>query len=76
LRQANMIYGPTQSAAAKAIVDALEAGTIPTAAMDDEVMVVLASVDPRALDRHALYHNVRAAMTEAIEQAFGGGSDG
>jgi len=73
LRQANMIYGPTQSAVAKAIVDALEAGTIPVAAMDDEVMVVLASVDPRALDRHALYHNVRQAMTEAIGQAFGVG---
>lgn len=76
LRQANMIYGPTQSAVAKAIVDALEAGTISPLAMDDEVMVVLASVDPRALDRHALYHNVRQAMAEAIEQAFGGGSDG
>ena len=73
LRQANMIYGPTQSAVAKAIVDALEAGTIPVAALDDEVMVVLASVDPQALDRHALYHNVRQAMAEAIEQAFGVG---
>ncbi|MBU0704124.1 MAG: 4-hydroxy-tetrahydrodipicolinate synthase [Chloroflexi bacterium] len=73
LRQANMIYGPTQSAVAKAIVDALEAGTIPVAAMDDEVMVVLASVDPQALDRHALYHNVRQAMATAIEQAFGVG---
>ncbi len=72
LRQANMIYGPTQSAAAKAIVDALAAGTIPPAALDDEVMIVLASVDPRALDRHALYHNVYAAMSAALEQAFGG----
>ena len=76
LRQANMIYGPTQSAAAKAIVDALEAGTIPKSALDDEVMVVLASVDPRALDRQVLYHNVHAAMTDAIKQAFGGGSNG
>jgi len=73
LRQANMIYGPTQSAVARSIVDALEAGVIPAAAMEKEVMVVLASVDPRALDRHALYHNVRAAMTAAIGQAFGVG---
>ncbi len=73
LRQANMIYGPTQSAVARAIVDALEAGVIPQAAMEEEVMVVLASVDPRALDRHALYHNVRAAMAAAIGQAFGVG---
>ncbi|MGA9351620.1 MAG: 4-hydroxy-tetrahydrodipicolinate synthase [Anaerolineae bacterium] len=70
LRQANMIYGPTQSAVAKAIVDALERGMIPTAAMDEEVMIVLATVDPKALDRHALYQNVYAAIAEAIGQAF------
>ncbi|MCR4406033.1 MAG: 4-hydroxy-tetrahydrodipicolinate synthase [Anaerolineae bacterium] len=71
LRQANMIYGPTQSAVARAIVDALEAGVIPASAMDTQVMIVLASVHPRALDRHTLYHNVRQAMSEAIRQAFG-----
>ncbi len=71
LRQANMIYGPTQAAAAKAIVDALERGVIPEAAIHDEVMIVLATVDPRALDRHALHKNVYAAMVGAIGQAFG-----
>jgi len=71
LRQANMIYGPTQSAVAKAIVDNLEAGIIPTSAMDDEVMIVKATVHPKALDRHALYHNVYRAMDEAIKGAFG-----
>ena len=70
LRQANMIYGPTQSAVAKAIVDALEQGMIPEAAMDADVMIVLATVDPKALDRHALYQNVYAAMARAIEQAY------
>jgi 4-hydroxy-tetrahydrodipicolinate synthase len=70
LRQANMIYGPTQSAVAKAIVDALERGVIPTAAIVEEVMIVLATVDPKALDRHALYENVYTAMVGAIEQAF------
>jgi 4-hydroxy-tetrahydrodipicolinate synthase len=70
LRQANMIYGPAQSAVAKAIVDALERGVIPVAAMDEEVMIVLATVDPKALDRHALYKNVYAAMVGAIELAF------
>jgi len=70
LRQANMIYGPTQAAVAKAIVDALERGVIPEAAMDEEVMIVLATVDPKALDRHALYQNVYTAMAGAIEQAF------
>ncbi len=70
LRQANMIYGPTQSAVAKAIVDNLEKGVIPVSAMDDEVMIVLATVDPKALDRHALHHNVYKAMDAAIGGAF------
>jgi len=85
LRQANMIYGPTQSALARAIVDALEAGLpsasggtggvkghIPPAAVDGEVMVALATVHPRALDRHALYQSVHAAATQALAQAFSG----
>jgi 4-hydroxy-tetrahydrodipicolinate synthase len=74
LRQANMIYGPTQSALARAIVDALEAGRIPPTAVDDEVMIALATVHPRALDRHALYHSVHAAATQALAQAFASGS--
>ncbi|MDY7079659.1 MAG: 4-hydroxy-tetrahydrodipicolinate synthase [Chloroflexota bacterium] len=70
LRQANMIYGPTQSALARAIVDALETGNIPPTAVEDEVMVALATVHPRALDRHALYQRVLAAATQALAQAF------
>jgi 4-hydroxy-tetrahydrodipicolinate synthase len=71
LREANMIYGPTQAAVARAIVDALEDGTIPKAAMDTHVMLVQASVHPKALDRHALYKSVLAATGMAISQAFG-----
>ncbi len=71
LRQANMIYGPTQSALARAIVDALESGTIPAEAAADEVMVVLATVHPKALDRHALYQSVYQAAQAALAQAFG-----
>nr|HID15085.1 4-hydroxy-tetrahydrodipicolinate synthase [Anaerolineae bacterium] len=70
LRQANMIYGPTQSALARAIVDALEEGRIPPTAVDDEVMIALATVHPRALDRHALYESVYAAATQALAQTF------
>ncbi len=72
LRQANMIYGPAQSAVARAIVDNLESGVIPVSAVDEEVMIVMADVHPKALDRHALYHNVRAAMDAALKQAFTG----
>jgi 4-hydroxy-tetrahydrodipicolinate synthase len=71
LRQANMIYGPTQSAVAGAIVDKLAAGVIPEASMDDEVMIVQAAVHPKALDRHALYLSIYQATARAIDRAFG-----
>ena len=70
LRQANMIYGPTQLAVARAVVDGLEAGRIPEAAVEDEVLIVLATVHPRALDRHALYLAVYEAASQALAQAF------
>ena len=73
LRQANMIYGPTQSAVARAIVDNLECDVIPTSAVESKVMIVIADVHPKALDRHALYHNVHAAMDTAVRQAFSKG---
>ncbi|MBN1953756.1 MAG: dihydrodipicolinate synthase family protein [Anaerolineae bacterium] len=71
LRQANMIYGPTQAALARAIADALESETIPTRAAEEEVMVALATVHPKALDRNALYKSVYDAARAAIAQAFG-----
>jgi 4-hydroxy-tetrahydrodipicolinate synthase len=71
LRQANMIYGPAQSALARAIVDALEAGRIPAEAIDSDVMVALATVHPSALNRNTLAKSVHAAAAEAIQQAFG-----
>jgi formaldehyde-activating enzyme len=70
LRQANMIYGPTQSALARAIVDALELGTFSADAQANEVMVALATVHPRALDRNALYKSVLQASAKAIARAF------
>ncbi len=70
LRQANMIYGPTQLAVARAIADALEDGAISSDAAENEVMVALATVHPKALDRHDLYHSAYQAAGEAIHQAF------
>jgi 4-hydroxy-tetrahydrodipicolinate synthase len=71
LRQANMIYGPTQSALARAIVDAMETGTMSRETATEEVMIALATVHPRALDRHELYRSVYDAAQAAITQAFG-----
>jgi len=71
LRQANMVYGPTQSAVARAIVDKLVAGVIPEAAMEGELIIAQAAVDPGALDRHALYQSVYEATAAAIDRAYG-----
>jgi 4-hydroxy-tetrahydrodipicolinate synthase len=65
LRQANMIYGPTQAALARAIVEGLDAD-----AHADTVMVALATVHPKALDRKALYKSVLQAAGGALAQAF------
>jgi 4-hydroxy-tetrahydrodipicolinate synthase len=73
LRQANMIYGPVQSAVAKAIVDKLTEGAIPETAMHDDVMIVQAAVHPQALDRRTLHHNAYAAMCVAVDNAFAEG---
>jgi 4-hydroxy-tetrahydrodipicolinate synthase len=70
LRQANMIYGPTQLAVARAIADALEDGAISANAADRDVMIALATLHPRALDRHDLYHAAYRAAGQAIRQAF------
>jgi formaldehyde-activating enzyme len=70
LRQANMIYGPTQLAVARAIADALEDGTISATVADHEVMIALATLHPRTLDRHDLYHAAYQAAGQAIRQAF------
>lgn len=70
LRQASMVYGPTQAAVAKAILDNIEQGVIPTEALDTQVMIAKATVHPRALDRHRLYANVHRAMDKALKTTY------
>jgi 4-hydroxy-tetrahydrodipicolinate synthase len=70
LRQASMVYGPTQAAVAKAIVDNIEQEIIPVEALDTAVMIAKATVHPRALDRHLLYANIYEAMDKAIKMAY------
>jgi formaldehyde-activating enzyme len=72
LRQASMVYGPTQAAVAKAILDSIEEGTIPVADLDRVVMIAKATIHPRALDRHQLYFNVFYAAKKAIKMAYPG----
>ncbi len=70
LRQANMIYGPTQLAVARAIADALEEGIIGAEMAENEVMVALATLHPKVLDRHDLYLAAYQAADQAVRLAF------
>jgi 4-hydroxy-tetrahydrodipicolinate synthase len=70
LRQANMIYGPVQNAVAKAIADGLAGGVIPEGKVHTDVMFIVASVHPQALDRRTLHHNAYSATCIAIDNAF------
>jgi formaldehyde-activating enzyme len=70
LRQANMIYGPVQNAVAKALVSKLADGVIPQECMSTDVVFVLTTVHPRALDRRVLHHNAYEAARAAIDVAF------
>jgi 4-hydroxy-tetrahydrodipicolinate synthase len=70
LRQASMVYGPTQAAVAKAIADSIEEGTVPVEDLDRLVMIAKATIHPRALDRHQLYFNVQSAMKKAVKMAY------
>ncbi len=71
LRQANMIFGPTQSAVAKVIVDNIEQGVIPNEAVRNHLMILKIHVPPNALDRQRLYENNYQAVDKALKDAFG-----
>ena len=70
LRQANMIYGPTQSGVAKAVVDGLIKGVVPESMMHSHLVIVQMAVHPRALDRQVLHKNAYAAAACALENAL------
>jgi formaldehyde-activating enzyme len=55
---------------AKAIVGKLTEGVIPEEKMHTDVMFVVASVHPQALDRRILHHNAFTATCVAIDNAF------
>ncbi|UCE37943.1 MAG: 4-hydroxy-tetrahydrodipicolinate synthase [Thermoplasmata archaeon] len=76
LRQANMIYGPTQSAVAKVIVDNIEQGTITNEMVKNYLMIIKIHVPPNALDRQLLYENNYQAVDSALKKALSGSSGG
>ncbi|UCE72929.1 MAG: 4-hydroxy-tetrahydrodipicolinate synthase [Methanomassiliicoccales archaeon] len=72
LRQANMIFGPTQSAVAKVIVDNIQKGTITKEMTRTHVMILKIFVPPNALNRQKLYENNYQAVDSALNAALKG----
>ena len=72
MRQASMVYGPAQTAVAKAVVDSVADGTIPKEAADALIIVANVFVHPTAIDRQRVYINNYKAMRHAIRKAIEG----
>lgn len=72
MRQASMVYGPAQTAVAKAVADSVADGTIPKGAVDDLLIIASVFVHPSAVDRQRVYINNYKAMRHAIRKAIEG----
>jgi len=72
MRQASMVYGPAQTAVAKAVVDSVADGTVPKEAVEDLVIVANVFVHPTAVDRQRIYINNYKAMRHAVRKTIEG----
>jgi bifunctional enzyme Fae/Hps len=70
MRQASMVFGPAQTAVAKAVADSVADGTIPRAAVDDLMILASVFVHPTAVDRQRVYINNYKAMRHALRKAI------
>jgi len=72
MRQASMVYGPAQTAVAKAVVDSVADGTVPKEAAEDLIIIANVFVHPTAVDRQRVYINNYKAMRHAIRKTVEG----
>jgi 4-hydroxy-tetrahydrodipicolinate synthase len=72
MRQASMVYGPAQTAVAKAVIDSVADGTIPKEAAEDLIIIANVFVHPTAVDRQRVYINNYKAMRHGIRKAIEG----
>jgi 5,6,7,8-tetrahydromethanopterin hydro-lyase len=67
-----MVYGPAQTAVAKAVVDSVADGTIPREAAERLIILANVFVHPAAVDRQRVYINNYKAMRHAIRKTIEG----
>jgi 4-hydroxy-tetrahydrodipicolinate synthase len=72
MRQASMIYGPAQTAVAKAVIDSVGDGTLPKNLVDELIIIANVFVHPSAVDRKRVYINNYKAVRHAIRKAMEG----
>jgi 4-hydroxy-tetrahydrodipicolinate synthase len=72
MRQASMVYGPAQTAVAKAVIDSVADGTIPKVATEELVIIANVFVHPTAVDRQRVYINNYKAMRHGIRKTVEG----
>jgi 4-hydroxy-tetrahydrodipicolinate synthase len=72
MRQASMIYGPAQTAVAKAVIDSVADGAIPKQAVEELIIIANVFVHPSAVDRQRVYINNYKAMRHGIRKAIEG----
>lgn len=72
MRQASMVYGPAQTAVAKAVVDSVADGTIPKEAVGDLIIIANVFVHLTAVDRQRVYINNYKAMRHAVRKTVEG----
>jgi len=70
LEDAAKIFGPAQSAVAKAVADAVEDGIIPRAVIDDWVVIASVFIHPKAEDERKIWHYNYSATKLALSRAL------
>lgn len=75
LEGAERLFGPAQSAVAKAVVDSVEKGVIPIDRVEDMVVVVSVFIHPRGKDYQRIYRYNYAATKLAVKRAMEGFPD-
>ncbi|MFQ6085243.1 MAG: bifunctional 5,6,7,8-tetrahydromethanopterin hydro-lyase/3-hexulose-6-phosphate synthase [Candidatus Bathyarchaeia archaeon] len=70
LRDAEKIFGPAQSAIAKAVADAVGEGIIPKDVIDDWVIICSTFIHPKAEDFRKIYHYNYSATKMALSRAL------
>ncbi|MFH1774920.1 MAG: bifunctional 5,6,7,8-tetrahydromethanopterin hydro-lyase/3-hexulose-6-phosphate synthase [Methanobacteriota archaeon] len=72
LEDAERLFGPAQSAVAKAVADAVEEGIIPKETVEDMVIIVSVFIHPRGKDYQRLYRYNYGATKLALRRAIEG----